>query len=442
MTRSGRTSIFAVSALALILVLAGWMARRLLSSAPPVDEAQAQWRAAQEAIDHHEFSEATVHLTRCLESWPYNAEAHFLMARTSRRAGNLGQWKIHLDRAEILRWPKKQIELERQLRRAQVGDFWDVKTSLLDWANSFPPDEVIILEALVHSYMDNDCLLDVVSITTPWIQRYPEDWMPLIYRANAELRLYGKPAEAVKDFQRVLELRPDIPETHLALAQVLANDGQYHEAIPHFQYCLDRHPEEPIDALFGLATCQYSMGQTDLARETLGKLLAQVKNHAGAVFLQAKIELAEGRPEDALQSLKKADALSPKQADVTNALVHVCGQLGLEEETARYKRGLEEIQKRDELFDRLVSEAKLRPDDPDVRFQLGTACLKYDREEEAVHWFQGILRKDPLHLPTLRTLADYYESKGKRKLAARYRQKAEIASGKATGKSPDSATRH
>src|SRR6266581_4566124 len=94
-------------------------ARRLLSSAPQVDDAQAHWHAAQVAIDHREFSEATNHLTRCLESWPYNAEAHFLMARTSRRAGDLVNWRIHLDRAEVLRWPKKQIALERQLRRAQ-----------------------------------------------------------------------------------------------------------------------------------------------------------------------------------------------------------------------------------------------------------------------------------------------------------------------------------
>ena len=441
MTRAGRISILAVSVLGLVLVLAGWTARRLFSRAPAADDAQTHWHAAQEAIAAYQFSEAAVHLTRCLESWPYNAEAHFLMARTSRRGGNLVQWKIHLDRADILRWPKKQIELERQLRRAQVGDIFDVETSLLDLANTLPPDEVIILEALVNGYMENDCLLDVVALTTTWIQRYPEDWLPLIYRGNAQLRLYGKPAEAVKDFQRVLELKPEIPATHLALAQVLTNDGQFNEAAPHFQYCLDHQPEDPIPALFGLATCQYSMGKTELARETLGKLQAQVKNHSGAIFLQAKIELAEGRPEDALQSLKKADGLSHDQADVTNALVHVSGQLGLEEEMVRYQRRLEDIQKRDELLDRLVSEAKLRPDDPDVRFQLATTCLKYGREDEASHWFQGILYKDPKHLPTLKTLADYYESKGKPKLADRYRKKAASASGKGSGKSTDSAAR-
>jgi len=141
---------------------------------------------------------------------------------------------------------------------------------------------------------------------------------------------------------------------------------------------------------------------------------------------------------EALAWLKKADALSPLQADVTNALVHVCGQLGLKDEAAFYKQRLDEIKKRDETLDRLVSEAKIRPDDPEIRFQLAITCLKYGRDEEASHWFQGILRKNPNHLPTLKALADYYDKKGNHKLASHYRRKAEKAGGQGSAKAPSS----
>jgi len=86
----------------------------------------------------------------------------------------------------------------------------------------------------------------------------------------------------------------------------------------------------------------------------------------------------------------------------------------------------------------LVSEAKIRPDDPEIRFELATTCLKYGRDEEASHWFQGILRKNPNHLPTLKALAEYYEKKGNHKLASHYRRKAEKAGGQGSAKVPSS----
>src|SRR6516165_7534898 len=92
-----------------ILLVLGLAARYFSAKTPPPSEAQVHWQKAQELIADREFSEATSHLARCLASWPYNAEAHFLMARCSRRAGNLAEWKVELARAEALRWPKDQI---------------------------------------------------------------------------------------------------------------------------------------------------------------------------------------------------------------------------------------------------------------------------------------------------------------------------------------------
>src|SRR5262249_27345040 len=50
-----------------------------------------------------------------------------------------------------------------------------------------------------------------------------------------------------------------------------------------------------------------------------------------------------------------------------------------------------------------------------------------ERDQEASHWFQGILYKDPNHLPTLNALADYYAKKGKSRMAGYYRRKADKA---------------
>jgi hypothetical protein len=66
--------------------------------------------------------------------------------------------------------------------------------------------------------------------------------------------------------------------------------------------------------------------------------------------------------------------------------------------------------------------------------------MKLGRDAEATHWFQGILWKDPGHLPTLNALTDFYEKKGNRRMADYYRRKAKSASGEDV-KTPEGSLR-
>src|SRR5206468_5840339 len=115
--------------------------------------------------------------------------------------------------------------------------------------------------------------------------------------------------------------------------------------------------------------------------------------------------------------------------------------LGKTQEANHYQRLLEEIHARDAELDELTAAAKSRPDDASLRFQVGMACLKLRRNDEAAHWFQGILWKDPGHLPTLNALADYYERNGNGKMMNYYRRKATKASGQRASKTADNSPR-
>jgi tetratricopeptide (TPR) repeat protein len=408
---------------AILLLLAGLAARHFLVSPAPSNSPQALFRQAEEAITDRDYSLAIANLNQCLESWPFSAETHFLLARTCRRAGRLRPAKAHLDRAAVLQWPQQQIRLERQLRRAQTGNVWTVEQSLLDRLNTQPPEEVIILEALVHGLMQIDRLEDVLSLTTNWVERYPDDWLPLIYRGNARVRLFGWTPDVEEDFDRLLELKPGHPEAHRVVAMIMSHRGLFREALPRFQAAIDHHAEDMNGALFGLANCQYSLGNPQEARATLRQLFDRCQDHAPGFFLQAKIDLSEGCPEEALRWLKKAEALAPKEADITNTLVLVYRQLGKTKEAEEYSRLLEEIRKRDAELDGLAKLLKVRPNDIELRFQTALACLKYGRDLEAAHWFHGILTQDPNHQPTLQALFDYYKAHDNPKMAEFYRRK-------------------
>jgi tetratricopeptide (TPR) repeat protein len=406
-----------------MLLLAGLAARHFLASPAASNNPHALFSQAEKAITVRDYSLAITNLNQCLESWPFSAEIHFLLARTYRRAGRLGPAKAHLDRATVLQWPEQQIRLERQLRRAQTGDVWTIEQLLLDRLNTQPPEEVIILEALVQGLMQIDRLEDVLSLTSTWIERYPDDWLPLIYRGNAQLRLFGWTPEVEKDFDRLLELKPDHPEAHLAVAITMSHRGLFREALPHFQAAINHQADDINEALFGLADCQYSLSNPQEARATLRQLFERCQDDPPGFFLQAKIDLGEGRPEEALKWLEKAEALAPQEADITNTLVLVYRQLGKTKEAEEYSRLLEEIRTRDAELDGLAKLLKIRPNDIELRFQAALACLKYDRDLEAAHWFHGILTQNPNHQPTLKALFDYYKSHGNPKMAEFYRRK-------------------
>jgi hypothetical protein len=63
-----------------------------LKEDPP---AALHWRQAQKAIAERDFDEARKHLLKYLEELPFNAEAHFVMARASRRSLDFRGWRQH-----------------------------------------------------------------------------------------------------------------------------------------------------------------------------------------------------------------------------------------------------------------------------------------------------------------------------------------------------------
>jgi tetratricopeptide (TPR) repeat protein len=149
---------------AILLLLAGLAARHFLVSPAPSNSPQALFRQAEEAITDRDYSLAIANLNQCLESWPFSAETHFLLARTCRRAGRLRPAKAHLDRAAVLQWPQQQIRLERQLRRAQTGNVWTVEQSLLDRLNTVLQEKN---ETITEKYAYQETVLEKLPEKKP-----------------------------------------------------------------------------------------------------------------------------------------------------------------------------------------------------------------------------------------------------------------------------------
>jgi tetratricopeptide (TPR) repeat protein len=421
-----RHPVWTVGGLVALGVLAGAVsAQRLpwLGGKPvPEDGAGSHWEQAQEALEAQDFPRARIHLSHCLETWPVNAEAHFLMARSCRRADDGAGWQRHLKNAEILQWPKEALALERRLMQAQVGDVRGAEPALVGYLERQHPDELLIYEALAKGALEADRLHDVLHWTTAWLERHPDAWQPRLYRGRC-FHLGRSLHRAIAEYRRVLEARPDQVQVRLWLAGSLMLDGQFADALAEFQHYLQSRGDDPA-ALLGAANCQLSLNQPEAARAALDQLLARQPQHAGGFLLRAKLELEKGSAEEALSWLKRAETLAPHETDITHTLSLTLRRLGRHDEAQKYEHKLHDLRRRYEALDLLQQRILKETENASLRSEAGLLCLSLGRDGEAMRWLRSALQLDPGHRATHQALADYYEKSGDRSRAEYHRQKA------------------
>ncbi len=389
---------------------------------PPEGSAAGHWQHAQAALAGDDLSGARTHLNRCLEFWPFHAEAHFHLARTHRRLDDVYNWQAHLKHAEQLRWSPGDIRFEGQLLSAQAGDVLGADRAVIAQIESRPDDEALILEAIMKGYLETHQWRELFTWADHWTHRRPRDWQPYFFRGRAYQLLWVLD-RAIADHRRVLELRPEQHESRFHLAESLMIDGQFQEALPEFEKYLHVRPDH-AGSLVGLANCRFSLNDPEETGRLLDRLLARHPKNPGGLFLRAKLALNRGQAKQALGWLKQAEAVSPGEIDLTNLLATVLRQLGQKEEAEEYERRLAELQGWINEFETVRKKVRDRPDDLELRHRAGVLSLNLARDEDAGRWFKSVLRVDPHHRKTHETLAAYYEKSGNRPRADYHRQMA------------------
>jgi tetratricopeptide (TPR) repeat protein len=390
-------------------------------SRPEQETLRNHWEQANLASGKGDVALAKSHLESILALCPVNAQAQFLMARTCRRSGDSAVWR-HLAMAQSLGWPRQQIILEQRLTQAESGDTWSVEEALLDELNRLPPEERLILEALVKGYLNNFRFIDAVELATPWIQRYPDDWLAHLYRGRGYQGL-ARSEEAISDYQDALRIRPESMPARHWYADALLAMHDYQNALANYQAYSAMVPDD-WEAAFAIAECQFSLGQPQ-ARGLLEALLKKHPQHLSGLLLVARMDLVEEAPEKAMSRLRQALAISPRDADTLQTLTAALRQLHRQEEAdqmeKQYRRILDQAQQLRQLREKILTE----PEDPTLRYQAGTLCLEMGLEKSASDWFQSVFWINPNHRPTHLALADYWAKHGWPQRAAYHQRRAE-----------------
>jgi tetratricopeptide (TPR) repeat protein len=401
--------------LAGLLACGGWAA---LSRA----RAGRQLRQAAEALDRRHFRLALGQFEAYLADRPHDAGACLGAARAARRAGLFARAEEHLGRCER-DGATDETALERALLRAQQGDLAGVEGPLTEHCLAGHPDTVVILEALAQGYIQCYRLGDAFGCVKRLLELCPEharafSWRGAIYEGAA------RGADAVRDYQRAVELEPGADDLRLRLAEALVGSHRPAEAWPHLQELLGREPADPA-VLLAAARCQRGQGRPAETHALLEKLLASDPDHVNALFEQGKLLHDEGRLGAAAAALGRAARLQPTRYPIGYALHRVLQAQGRTAEAAALRQRLDRLRADEERLRALARQIYEKPQRAAAwRYEAGRICQRNGATDEALRWFLGAVQDDPGHGPTHRALAELYDKSGNAAAAEEHRRLA------------------
>ena len=413
--------VLTIGVIALCLIVIGSVGTLVVY---PQINAAYHWRGAQEAIDHFDLAAAQEHLAKCLQVWTASGKTEFLMARTCRRAGDVGSAREHLKKAKSLNWVDQQIQLEYLLIQAQTLVVPQVEEKLKELLKEGHQDDRLILEALVIGSLQGNFFKKAYQWTTIWVEQHPDDWEGRFYYASV-LQAGLRYDVAAREYEKALELNPYFPDIHLQLAQVYLMDRRAQDALPHFQEYLNHDPTDDM-ALLGLAQCLRSEGKPEEARAVLQKLFVVHPQEVGGFLLEAQLDLEEDNYKGAQEWLRKVLRVDPddrlSNLNMAMALRHEAAVLrgeNRQEEADLKQKQAKEFEDRNQRVTQaymrvedINKELLEKPDDVILRTEAGTLLMKVGQNREACHWLISALLLNPQHQPAKDSLKQCLDKLG------------------------------
>lgn len=400
-----------------------------------------EWHAAQEAVKDMQTAQAQKHLELCLRVWPRSPQVHLLAARVARWNEDFESAEAHLQQClKLQHGATEATQIEFMLLRAQMGDEDEVAPSLFKYVDAKHPETSTILDTLARAYMRHLRYGVAYSCLSRWIQEHPDTARAYHWRGWVLERMDSY-QEAMKDYKRALDVDPDLVPVRLRLAEMLMEDKQPLDALPHLERLYREYPDRAI-VKARLGQCRFLQGKVPEARALMEDAVKELPDDAALLVYLGKLENQNDRPVQAERWLRHALEVDAGDLEALVPLITSLQMQHRDDEAATFSERLEKEKTLVSRTNQLLREEAEHPTrDPNVAWEIGTLLLRINRDRQGLYWLHDqALGRDPHHQPTHKTLAEYYEAKGDREQAAVHRRALVQTDGE-TGRQVDRETR-
>jgi tetratricopeptide (TPR) repeat protein len=403
--------------------------------------ALSQWRAAQVALKEERPAEARDRLRFCLRVWPRSPEVHLLAARSARIVGDLSAAEAHLNRCmELQEGASDDVRLEFLLIRVQTGELDGEHSplpALFDAVRKGHPDAAHILDTIARSYIIRLRYKPAYSCLNFWIQVQPDSAKPYQWRGLVRERLNNHKG-AMEDYLRALELDPDLLPVRVRVAEMLLEDKQAPEALPHLERLMRQAPDDPrVQARMGM--CRYLQGRTDEARQLMEGAAVHLPKDPALLVALASLDLQEGRALDAEKRLRQVLESDPSD---TETLFVLASALRFQNRTEEAASVLADYERKRAMIDRINDLLKDKADSPIATAndyaEIGRLFFEIGKDRFGVYWSERALEKDEGNQAAHGALAAHYERRGDAASAAVHRRQLRVETPRVLKSAPES----
>lgn len=390
-----------------------------------------QWRAARKSLDRDRPDEARRQLAVCLLVWPSDPDVHLLAARAARQTADFAAAESHLGRClKLSGGATEATQLEFLLMRVQQGEVDEVAPALAAHVEEGHPESPLLLKTLAQAYMHQLRYRPAYAALSRWIDVTPDSPTPFHWRGWVQERM-NQPMLAMRDYERALELGPDLAEVRLHVAELLLQGYKLDEALSQLEQ-LRAQFSERADVLALLGRCRLLQNEPGEARRLMETAVKRLPDDVPLLLALARLDLQERQPAAAEERLRHALQVDPTHTEAYFALATA---LRRQERHQEAEVTLKEYEKYGALLDRsnlLLKQEALHPtNNPDTYAEIGTLLLRLGNEQLGLYWLSEALSRDPGHQASHRALVEHFENSGAAERAAAHRRRLTAAPTKA-----------
>jgi tetratricopeptide (TPR) repeat protein len=168
--------------------------------------------------------------------------------------------------------------------------------------------------------------------------------------------------EAEKTFKKYTELIPDDPNPYDSYAELLLKEGKYDVAIENYQKALS-HNAGFVSSKVGIAAAYMYQGKYEEAQKVLQDLYDKSLNDGQrrtALFNMAVLYADQGKPDMAMNELRKEYSIAEKNNDYANMSGDLFNMGTVLYETGKYSEALDIFNKSVDVFNKSASEQALK----------------------------------------------------------------------------------
>ncbi len=238
------------------------------------------------------------------------------------------------------------------------------------------------------------------------------DYAEARYNIGNMLTEKGRTDDAIASYRQAIGMKPDFANAHTNLGLALTRQGKIDNAIAEYRRALELAPNS-AEARNNLGNLLAQRGQTDEALNQYRDAVRLNPDNAEANYNLGNALSAHGKADEAVAAYRRALVLKPDYVDAHNNLGLALGALGRIDEAITHYRQALQIQpdsvvahynmglvlaargRIDEAVDHLRRALQLKPDLVEAHINMGALLQRQGRIDESIAVYRRALRIDP-----------------------------------------------